>query len=392
MKIELSPVAKNIRPSLMFRFLEKAKEMEAQGVEILHLEKGEPEFGPPLGAIEAAKKAMDEGHNALTSSRGILELREAIADDLQIEYGISIDPSKEVAVMPGAKFGVYAAIASIINPGDEVLCLSPFFPPHREIVEMLGGKFVPVPLLNEGNCGLFSRPFEERITPKTRLLLLNYPHNPTGWVPTNGEFDFLLNIVEEKELVVVSDEVYDKIVFEGLKHRPFFGFPTIRDQLVLVNSFSKRFAMTGWRVGYCVGPSDLVDAIVRIQQNTTTCPHSSSQRAAVVALREEKSYSDMLKRTYGDRRDFVMEKLRDIPGLKPIPPKGSFFIFISISELSLSSIQFAEQLLEEEHVALAPGVAFGDDCDQYVRISMTEDPEKIAMALDRLAAFAEKRR
>ena len=391
MQAELSPMVRNIRASLMFRFLEKAKEMERQGIEIIHLEKGEPEFGPPKRVIEAAKKAMDEGHNILTPSQGIKELRDAIAEDLRMEYGILVDPEKEVAVIPGAKFGVYAAIASVIFPGDEVLCLSPFFPPHREIVEMLGGKFVPIPILEEVTCRLSEQKFEERLVAKTRLLLLSYPHNPTGWVPTEDEIDLFLDLVEEKRLVVVSDEVYDKIVFDGLKHRPFFGFPNLQDQLVLVNSFSKRFAMTGWRIGYCVGPSHIINGVVRIQQNTTTCANSAAQRAAVVALKEEKSYSDMLARVYGERKDLIIKRLQKIPGLEPIPPKGSLFIFISISKLSLSSTQFVEELLTEEHIAITPGAAFGEDWDQYVRISMTEDPKKIIEAMDRLERFVEKR-
>jgi aminotransferase len=391
MPVELSPIVKNIRASLMFRFLEKAKEMERQGIEIIHLEKGEPEFGPPKRAIEAAKKAMDEGHNILTPSQGIKELRDAIAEDLQLEYGISVDPSKEVAVVPGAKYGVYAAIASVILPGDEVLCLSPFFPPHREIVEMLGGKFVPIPILEEGICRLSKKKFEERLTGKTRLFLLSYPHNPTGWVPIEDEIDLLLDLAEERNLVVVSDEVYDKIVFDGLKHRPFFGFPNLQDQLVLVNSFSKRFAMTGWRIGYCVGPSNIINGVVRIQQNITTCANSAAQRAAIVALKEEKSYSDMLARVYGERKDLIIKRLREIPGLEPIPPKGSLFIFISISKLSLASTRFVEEFLTEEHVAITPGAAFGEDWDQYVRISMTEDPQKIIEAMNRLERFVEKR-
>ncbi len=391
MQIPLSPLAKNIRASLMFSFLEKAKDMERQGIEIIHLEKGEPEFGPPPRVVEAAKKAMDEGYNLLTPSAGIKELRDAIAEDLRTEYGISVDPSKEVAVVPGAKFGVYAAIASIVLPGDEVLCLSPFFPPHREIVEMLGGRFVPVPMLEEGSCRLSMKEFEERLTARTRCLLLSYPHNPTGWVPTEDEMNLLLDLVERKGLVVVSDEVYDKIVFDGSKHRPFWGFQNLAGQVVLVNSFSKRFAMTGWRVGYCVGPSNIINGIVRIQQNTTTCAHSASQKAAVIALKEEKSYSEMLANVYGERRNLIIKKLREIPGLEPIIPKGALFIFVSISKLPFTSTQFVDEFLTEEHVALTPGAAFGEDWNGYIRISMTEQPQKIAEALNRLERFVEKR-
>jgi aspartate/methionine/tyrosine aminotransferase len=391
MQVGLSPMAKNIRSSLMFRFLEKAKEMEGKGIEVIHLEKGEPEFGPPKGAIEAAKRAMDEGHNILTPSPGIKELREAITDDLSREYRIHIDPLREVVVVPGAKFGVYAAIASIILPGDEVLCHSPFFPPHREIVEMLGGRFIPVPLLRDGECGLSAQGFEERMTQKTRILLLSYPHNPTGWVPSEREIDLLRHLVEKNGLVVVSDEVYDRIIFDGYKHRPFFGFPELHGQLILVNSFSKRFAMTGWRIGYCAGPSEVINGIVRIQQNTTTCANSASQKAAVFALKEEKAYSEMLARVYGERKNVLLERLNEIRGLNPIPPKGSLFIFISIAKIGISSTQFADELLEEAHVALAPGAAFGEEWDQYVRISMTEDFQKISEALDRLGNFVGKR-
>lgn len=390
MQINLSPLAKNIRPSIMFGLVEKAKEMERQGLEIIHLEVGEPELGPPQIAIEAAKDAMDKGYNIITPTAGMIELREAIAEDFRVEYGISVNPSREVVVVPGAKFGVYAAIASIISPGDEVLCLSPFFPPHREIVEMLGGKFVPVPLLEGERVMLSLRKLEEKITPKTRLLLLNYPHNPTGWVPTDNEIDLLVDVVKKRGLMVVSDEVYDKIIFDGLKHRPFFGFTKLEEQLVLVNSFSKRFAMTGWRIGYCIGPNSLIEGILRIHQNTTSCAHSVSQKAALVALKESKSYSDMLARVYGDRKDLLLKRLREIPGLDPIPPKGALFIFLSISKLSVSSTQFAEDLLAEEHVVLTPGLAFGEDWDQYIRISMTEDSEEIEAALDRLAGFVKR--
>jgi aspartate/methionine/tyrosine aminotransferase len=391
MQVELSPMAKNIRTSLMFKFLEMAKELERQGLEIIHLEKGEPEFGPPKRAIEAAKRAMDEGHNILTPSSGIQELREAIAKDIQTEYGIRVDPSKEIVVVPGAKFGVYAAIAATLQPGDEALCLSPFFPPHREAVEILGGTFIPVPLLEGETCRLSRKKIEERLTLKTRLLLLSYPHNPTGWVPTDQEIDLLLDVVEKRGLAVVSDEVYDKLTFDGMKHRPFFGFPNLREQLIMVNSFSKRFAMTGWRIGYCVGPSNLMTGVNRLQQNITTCAHSISQKAAVVALTEEKPYSDMLARVYGDRKNLIVGKLQEIPGLVPIPPKGALFIFISIARLSLSSTEFVEKLLEEEHVAITPGAAFGDDWDGYVRISMTEDSRKIETALERLKRFVERR-
>jgi aspartate/methionine/tyrosine aminotransferase len=390
MQLELNPMVRKIRPSVMFRFMQKAKEMQRQGVEIIHLEMGEPEFGPPKGAIEAAKDAMDKGYNVITPIPGMIELREAIAEDLEIEYGISVNPSEEIAVVPGAKFGIFTTIASTILPGDEVLCLSPFFPPYREIVEMLGGRFIPVPFLEGRNCKLSVRNFEEKITPRTRFLILNYPHNPTGWVPTDTEISLLLDVVKRKDLIVVSDEVYEKIIFDGLKHRPFFGFQNLKEQLVLVNSFSKRFAMTGWRIGYCVGPRNLIEGIIRIQQNTTTCANSVVQRAVVVALKEEKPFPAMLSRAYGDRKDLIIKRLQGIPGLNPIAPKGGLFIFVSISKLSVSSMQFAEKLLEEEHIAIAPGVAFGEDWDQYIRVSMTEDSEKIAVALDRLERFVKK--
>lgn len=391
MQIELSPVVRNIRPSLMFRLLEKTKDLERHGYEIMHLNRGEPEFGPPPKAIEAAKAAMDSGHNLLTPSAGIKDLRDAIAEDVEMEYGIAVDPLKEVAVVPGAKFGIYATIASLILPGDEVLCLSPFFPSHREIIEILGGKFIPVSILKQGNCRFSLKDVEPKLSLRTRFFLLSYPHNPTGWVPSEGEFNLLLELVRKRNLIVVSDEVYDQITFDGSKHRPFFGFPDLGEQIILVNSFSKRFGMTGWRIGYCLGPSNVINGIVRIQQNTTTCANSVAQKAAVIALKEERSYPKMLARVYEERRNFVFKRLQEINGLDPILPQGALFIFVSIVMLNVSSTQFAEELLEQEHVAVTPGRAFGEEYDGYVRISMAEKPERIAEGLNRLKRFVEKR-
>ena len=388
MRRRLSSISINIRPSLMFKILEKAKEMEGKGVSIIHLEKGEPEFGTPKEIIDEAKDSMDKGYTVLTPSMGYIELREAIAEYLNETYDLAINGENEVIVVPGAKFGMYAALAAICEQGDEVLCASPFFPPHREAVEIVGGKFVPVPLIHDGNTlELRKRDLEERLTQDTRAILVTYPHNPTGWVPTEEEIKSIVNFSAEHQLMVISDEVYDRLNFDGIRHRTMLSFDSIRENCIYINSFSKTFAMTGWRLGYCVAQEDLVTAMVKIQQNVTTHACSIAQRAGIAAIKKALYFSSNAVDVYEKRRNVLLEELGQIPRIQPIKPRGGFFVFIDISELGISSVEFADQILEDFQIALCPGSAFGVEWDQYVRISMTEDSEKLAMFVDRLKEF-----
>ncbi len=384
----LSDLTSRIRPSLMFKYLEKAKAMEEQGIDVFHLEKGEVELGTPPEIVKGGKEAMDKGLTKLTPSRGFIQLRRAIEDYMDRLYGLQTDPDEEILVVPGSKFGVFAALAAVCNPGDEVLCPSPFFPPHREGVEMLGAKFVPVPLIREdGQATLRRVDLESRMNARTKAMLINYPHNPTGWVPSRDELASIADFLSEHDLYVVSDEVYEHLTFDGVKHTPMPAFETIRKRCIYVNSFSKSFAMTGWRLGWCVAERDIMAAMAKVQQNLTTCAPSITQYAGITALREAGDFAFALAARYQERRDLVLESLRRIPGIRPLFPRGTFFVFMDISQLGISSVGFADRILESAHIALSPGKAFGDEWDAYIRISVTEDKDKLSEALERLGKF-----
>lgn len=384
----LTHMASNIRPSLMFKFLERAKEMEDAGIDVIHLEKGEPEVGTPREIIDAGKEAMEKGYTILTPTKGYIQLRNAISHYLNEEYGLIVDPENEVIVVPGSKFGVFAALAAVCEKGDEVICPSPFFPPHREGVEMVGAKFVPVPIIHKDRrVGLDREDLEKSMTIRSRAILISYPHNPTGWVPSPDELDYIVSFVADHHLLVISDEVYSHLTFDGLKHRTILSFDSIKKNCICVNSFSKFFAMTGWRLGYCIGDREFIAAMAKIQVNVTTCASSISQRAAITGLEKAMYFPRKQLETYEDRRNTLMRELENIPRIYPFKPKGSFFIFIDISGLSISSLAFAEQILEDEHIALVPGIAFGNEWDRFIRISMTEDKDKLNEAIMKFRKF-----
>jgi aspartate/methionine/tyrosine aminotransferase len=334
---------------------------------------------------------MEQGYTTLTPSNGYPELRKAITDFLNEEYGVFIDPDDEILVVPGAKFGVFAAMAAVCDPGDEVLCPTPFFPPHREAVEMVGGKFVSIPIINnQREVELKIADLESKLTDNTRAILISYPHNPTGWVPSSQELDSIIRFAADHQLLVISDEAYDQLNFDGIKHTPVFSFDSIKDHFIYVNTFSKSFAMTGWRLGYCVAKKDFVKGMVKIQQNVTTCASSIAQRAGLGGILKAGYFPRQLAGIYEERRDLLMDELGKIPGIHPIRPKGSFFVFIDISQLGISSVKFADQILENSHIALAPGSAFGDEWDHFIRISMTVDKNEMFTAMKRLRDFTAK--
>ncbi len=334
---------------------------------------------------------MEEGYTTLTSSRGIPELREAVARSLKERYGVTADPAREIVAVPGAKFGIFAALAAILEEGDEVICPSPFFPPHREAVEMLGGRFIGIPLMRGDNGPRLERvELERRLSPRSKVLLMNFPHNPTGWVPGEEELNEVVRFVAEHGLFVISDEVYERITFDGIKHRTILSFDAIRDRAIMVNSFSKSYAMTGFRLGYCVADQDIAGGIVKVQQNTTTCPAAMVQRAGVQALNGPQDFPDMLARCYEARRDLILERLSNLPRVRPLRPAGALFVFIDIKGLGVPSEDVALRLLEEEGVALSPGAAFGEEWDGFLRISMTEEDEKIDAALGRICSMLRK--
>lgn len=373
-----------IRPSGTMVMAEKAREMERKGRKVYRLDIGEPNFDTPAHIKEAAVKAIREGFTHYTSSRGILELREAISEDLETR-GIDADPKDEILVTPGAKHAIYCACLSTLDPGDEVLVLSPTWPTHFQCIEIAEARAIEVP------CGedysLNEEELKARITGKTRMILMGSPNNPTGGVLNEEEVKAIVDIAEDHDLLILSDEIYDRLVYGDFKPLSPASLEDGRDRTIVVNGFSKTYAMTGWRLGYAYANGEIIEAMARIQQSTTTCPVSFVQKAGVAALRGPQDQVEKMVEEYDRRRRFIFEKLSEIEEIRCVMPQGAFYIFPDISSLNMSSSEFCLRLLEEAGVSTTPGSIFGECGEGYVRVSYASDIQIISEGIKRIKEF-----
>ncbi|MCD6325595.1 pyridoxal phosphate-dependent aminotransferase [Candidatus Bathyarchaeota archaeon] len=373
-----------IKPSGTMVMAEKAREMERKGRKVYRLDIGEPNFDTPAHIKEAAVKAIREGFTHYTSSRGILELREAISEDLETR-GIDADPKDEILVTPGAKHAIYCACLSTLDPGDEVLVLSPTWPTHFQCIEIAEARAIEVP------CGedysLNEEELKARITGKTRMILMGSPNNPTGGVLNEEEVKAIVDIAEDHDLLILSDEIYDRLVYGDFKPLSPASLEDGRDRTIVVNGFSKTYAMTGWRLGYAYANGEIIEAMARIQQSTTTCPVSFVQKAGVAALRGPQDQVEKMVEEYDRRRRFIFEKLSEIEEIRCVMPQGAFYIFPDISSLNMSSSEFCLRLLEEAGVSTTPGSIFGECGEGYVRVSYASDIQLISEGIKRIKEF-----
>jgi len=373
-----------IKPSGTMVMAEKAREMERKGRKVYRLDIGEPNFDTPAHIKEAAVKAIREGFTHYTSSRGILELREAISEDLETR-GIDADPKDEILVTPGAKHAIYCACLSTLDPGDEVLVLSPTWPTHFQCIEIAEARAIEVP------CGedysLNEEELKARITGKTRMILMGSPNNPTGGVLNEEEVKAIVDIADDHDLLILSDEIYDRLVYGDFKPLSPASLEDGRDRTIVVNGFSKTYAMTGWRLGYAYANGEIIEAMARIQQSTTTCPVSFVQKAGVAALRGPQDQVEKMVEEYDRRRRFIFEKLSEIEEIRCVMPQGAFYIFPDISSLNMSSSEFCLRLLEEAGVSTTPGSIFGECGEGYVRVSYASDIQIISEGIKRIKEF-----
>jgi len=377
----------SIKPSGTIAMAERARQMERSGKKIYHLEVGEPDFDTPEHIKKAALKAIKEGFTHYTSSRGILELREAISTDLQTR-GVEADPEKEIIVTPGAKHAIYCACLATLNPGDEVLVLEPTWPTHSQCVKIAEARPIAVP------CGedysLDEEALKASVTGKSEMILMNSPNNPTGGVLGERDLRIIEDLVGDHGLLVLSDEVYDRIVYDVSEIRSIASFEGVRDKAIVVNGFSKTYAMTGWRLGYASAHEEMVEAMMRIQQLTTTCPASFIQKAGVAALNgPQDSVKDMVEE-YNRRRTFTVEQLNKISGVRCVMPKGAFYAFPDFSSLDLPSFEICRRLLEEEVVCSTPGAVFGESGEGHLRLSYASSLDVISEAATRIKKFVDK--
>ena len=369
---------------------EQAREMERSGEEVIHLEFGEPDFNTPRFIIEAAYKAMKAGYTKYTSGMGLIQLREAISKKIWADCGVEVDPASEIVVLPGTKHAIYCALMATVNPGDEVIITDPCYPPYEFAIKLVEGIPVRVPLKESLDFRLDPKELESKVTPKTKMILLNFPNNPTGSILTKEAIEALSEIVQRRNILVLSDEIYENLIYNGEKFHSIISSSEMRDQTILVNGFSKTYAMTGWRLGYAVAPKVIAEKIRKVQENTTTCAPSFCQIAGVEALKKGRQFVNNMVREFNHRRQVLVHGLNKIRGVSCSMPKGAFYAFPNITELGVDDNKLSECLLKEAKVATVPGSAFGNQGHGHLRISYANSVENINKALEQIREAVEK--
>ncbi|NUN94260.1 MAG: pyridoxal phosphate-dependent aminotransferase [Verrucomicrobiae bacterium] len=388
--MEPANIANRITPSLTLAIDSKAKALKAEGKDICGFGAGEPDFDTPDHIKLAAAQALAEGFTKYTPSSGIPELRQAIAEKLKNENGVDYKPG-QVIVSCGGKHSCYNAILATCNPGDEVIIPAPYWVSYPEMVKMVGAEPYIVPTKAENGYKLTPEELQNAISPSSKLLILNSPNNPTGSVYSENEIAALAEIAIEDDLFILSDEIYEKIVYDGARHfSPASISKQVYDRTITVNGLSKSYAMTGWRLGYLAAPEPIAKAIDSIQSHATSNPTSFAQKGAVAALKESQECVKEMVRAFAERRDFIFDGLTSIAGIRCLKPMGAFYILADISSFGMTSSQFCESLLDQALVAAVPGIAFGDD--RVIRLSYACGKENIEKGLSRIQDFCARLR
>ena len=367
-----------------FKVLAKAKALEAQGREVVHLEIGEPDFDTPSNIVQAGIRALQSGHTHYVPAAGIPQLREAIAHYIGTTRGIQVDPNM-VVVTPGGKPVMFYAILALVNPGDEVLYPNPGFPIYESMIRFVNGVPVPTPLTDKNNFRLDLDHFRESITPRTRMVILNSPANPTGGVMTQDDVRAVADMLADRpDIIVLSDEIYDRILYSG-EHYSIASLPGFQDRTIILNGFSKTYAMTGWRLGYGVMPTRLAEPITTLMINSNSCTAAFTQWAGVEALTGPQDSVEHMLDAFRARREVIVEGLNAIPGIRCAMPEGAFYAFPNIEGTGRSADQLADELLQKAGVAVLSGTAFGQYGQGYLRLSYANSIPNIKKALERVA-------
>ncbi len=375
-----------------FAVLARANALAAQGRDIINLGIGQPDFRTPDFIVEAAVKALRDGHHGYTPANGIPPLREAVAADLAKRFKVEVSPDS-VMIMPGGKPTMFMSILMFGEPGAEIMYPDPGFPIYRSMIEFTGAKPVPVPIREENSFAFSADETLKLITPRTRLLIVNSPANPTGGVTPKAEVDKLVAGLEKwPDIAVMSDEIYDHMVYDGETHVCLLTYPSIRDRLILLNGWSKTYAMTGWRLGYAVWPGKLYDYARKLAVNLHSCVNASAQYAGLAALKGPQDEVTKMVAEFDKRRKVVVEGLNKLPGASCATPKGAFYAFPNIKRTGWKAKALASSLLEDAGVAIIGGPDFGILGEGYVRLSYANSTENILKALDRMREFLSNRK
>ena len=380
----ISPVVQAIPPSGIRRFFDIAAEME----DVISLGVGEPDFVTPWSIRESCVYGLEQGYTSYTANRGLWELREEICALQKRNFNIDYDPKTNVLVTVGVSEALDIAMRAILTPGSEILIPEPCYVSYKACASLAGAVPVAVPAKIENNFSITPADLEAHVTNKTKALLIGYPNNPTGAILTKEQLIDIANFAQEHDLIVISDEIYGDLTYGGERHVCFAGLPGMKDRTILLNGFSKAYAMTGWRIGYAMSNPAIISAMTKIHQYTMLCAPITAQIAAVEALRHGEKYMKKMVSEYDKRRRLIYDGLTNA-GLKCFEPKGAFYIFPDITSTGLTSEEFAEQLLMKEHVALVPGTAFGQCGEGYVRCSYATSVAKISEAIARIEHFVQ---
>ena len=375
-----------------FAVLARATELQRQGKDIINLGIGQPDFQTPEHIVEAAIKALRDGHHGYTPATGILPLREAVAADLHKRFNVEVSPEL-VMIVPGGKVTMHMAILMFGEPGVDILYPDPGFPIYRSMIEFTGANPIPVPIREENGFAFSAEETLSLITPKTRLLIINSPANPTGGVTPKTEIDKLVKGLSAfPDVAIMSDEIYGQMTYDGLQHQTLLAYPEIRDRLILLDGWSKTYAMTGWRMGYAIWPQKLYDAARKLAVNSYSCVNASAQFAGLAALTGPQDAVHAMVAEFDRRRKIVVEGLNALPGVRAATPKGAFYAFPNIAATGWKAKPLASALLEEAGVATIGGPDFGVHGEGYIRLSYANSAENIQKALKRMNEFLVSRK
>ena len=377
----VSPLVRSIPPSGIRRFFDIVAEMSG----VISLGVGEPDFVTPWHIRESCVHGLQRGYTSYTSNYGLLELRQEIARMLETDYGVIYDPKCEALITVGVSEALDLAMRALLSPGDEVLVPEPCYVSYNACVSLAGGVPVSVCSSRENEFRVTVEQLAAALTPRTKALLIGYPNNPTGAVMPREDLAAIARFAEQHDLIVISDEIYASLTYDG-EHTCFASLPGMRDRTILLNGFSKAYAMTGWRIGYAMGNADFIGAMTKIHQYTMLCAPITAQIAAIEAIKQGTASRNKMVDEYDRRRRLMVDGLRNI-GLDCFEPRGAFYVFPSIRNTGLTSLQFAEQLLQAEKVALVPGDAFGACGEGFVRCSYASSSKNLSEALDRIGRF-----
>jgi len=385
--LHLAPNVTRLGDENAFAVLARAQALAQSGRSIINLGIGQPDFPTPPHIVEAAIKALRDGHHGYTPATGILPLREAVAADIHRRLGVEVSPDT-VVIVPGGKVTMFFAILMFSPEGAEIVYPDPAFPIYRSLIHYSGARGVAYPLREENGFAFRAEDVLERITPRTSLLILNSPANPTGGVTPAPEIDALVKGLDAwPHVAVLSDEIYGQLTFDGLEHRSLLSYPQLRERLILLDGWSKTYAMTGWRLGYGVWPKALVDHVRRLAVNCHSCVNAAAQWAGIAALEGPQDCVSKMRAAFSQRRAFVAERLNRIPGMRCALPKGAFYAFPNVSGTGWGEKALASALLEEAGVATIGGTDFGAEGAGFIRLSCANSLEAIAEACDRIEGF-----